>query len=743
MEDGGFLLLFLGVSAMFWGLAAVCEEYFVPALNILCEELNIPEDVAGATFMAAGASSPEMFTAFIALFVDHSTLGVGTVVGSEIFNHMMICAGSVYFSENGTLYLDKYVFSRDVVAYFFSLIVLLWAIKGNLSSSFANMFASGVENECLSVTIWHATGLLLLYFAYVVVAGNFESFLKKFNLVHRQPTDENGDVNQPIEERSLDEKEIRDVDEEAQTQDNASGDKNDHAGKSTDVSGEEEKGQLNVSSTQHFQILGCDDESVGSIRAPHPQSVGIMQPSLVEPKQEVPTSNYSYRSFSGAMPHSSWSQAANDRPEVSSEKRRRAMSNFVKDQAMFAWRLTKRHHRHPDADNILKEAGKRIVGPAGSRYHACLHAIGSEAGKNEMIKMEISQRSLSGYLFINSNFLEMSSSCCSLFNTWRLRYFTVDNFGMHSRKFRQGARKGPQIEVIDLQTCRSLEVIDRSRGLFALRRTGQASYFDSHDYERPYLFAATSLELMDEVIERLTLQLELARARPREEQKQFNEAASIELEGEYHLEDKIESHTSLLTAPDFELGSVRSMLSTSWHYFLFPLKFCLHYTLPDVMQKGGRKKFVRCLFVSIVWLALQSYVMIKCCDGLGNWIGTSPTVMGLTLSAVGTCFPNMWSSILVARQGFGNMAVCNAFGSNTFNICIALGLPWFFLVLISGHSYDKMRDNGIAFMILLLASVLVLFYLLVLFNDWRLHYWMAYLFVATYFAVMCYAVLHG
>jgi Ca2+/Na+ antiporter len=39
---------------MFWGLALVCEEYFVPALNILCEEANIPDDVAGATFMAAG-----------------------------------------------------------------------------------------------------------------------------------------------------------------------------------------------------------------------------------------------------------------------------------------------------------------------------------------------------------------------------------------------------------------------------------------------------------------------------------------------------------------------------------------------------------------------------------------------------------------------------------------------------------------------------------------------------------------
>ncbi|CAE7771417.1 SLC24A1, partial [Symbiodinium microadriaticum] len=107
---------------MFWGLALVCEEYFVPALNIMCEEANIPDDVAGATFMAAGASSPEMFTSFIALFVNHSAIGVGTVVGSEIFNHMIICAGSVMYSSTGVLQLEKRVFSRDVVAYFVCLI---------------------------------------------------------------------------------------------------------------------------------------------------------------------------------------------------------------------------------------------------------------------------------------------------------------------------------------------------------------------------------------------------------------------------------------------------------------------------------------------------------------------------------------------------------------------------------------------------------------------------------------------
>jgi len=49
--DGGFLILIGCMAVMFWALAIVCEEYFVPALNIMCDELKIPDDVAGATFM--------------------------------------------------------------------------------------------------------------------------------------------------------------------------------------------------------------------------------------------------------------------------------------------------------------------------------------------------------------------------------------------------------------------------------------------------------------------------------------------------------------------------------------------------------------------------------------------------------------------------------------------------------------------------------------------------------------------
>ncbi|GFY49297.1 hypothetical protein TNIN_492771 [Trichonephila inaurata madagascariensis] len=48
--------------------------------------LNVPVDVAGATFMAIGTSSPELYSAVIGSFVTEGDIGIGTIVGSAVFN---------------------------------------------------------------------------------------------------------------------------------------------------------------------------------------------------------------------------------------------------------------------------------------------------------------------------------------------------------------------------------------------------------------------------------------------------------------------------------------------------------------------------------------------------------------------------------------------------------------------------------------------------------------------------------
>ena len=80
-EEGTSLSVWIGLVVIsllsFYCQAAVTEERFVPALNVIANEFNIPDDVAGATLMAAGASSPQLFSSIVALFVTHSALGLG------------------------------------------------------------------------------------------------------------------------------------------------------------------------------------------------------------------------------------------------------------------------------------------------------------------------------------------------------------------------------------------------------------------------------------------------------------------------------------------------------------------------------------------------------------------------------------------------------------------------------------------------------------------------------------------
>ena len=70
-------------------------------------------------------------------------------------------------------------------------------------------------------------------------------------------------------------------------------------------------------------------------------------------------------------------------------------------------------------------------------------------------------------------------------------------------------------------------------------------------------------------------------------------------------------------------------------------------------------------------------LLSRSAETMGCILGIPEDIMGLTLTAGGTSLPNMFSSMIVAKQGLGTMSVSNAFGSNTFNIFIALALPWF------------------------------------------------------------------
>lgn len=76
-----------------------CFLKFLYLPPIIFLQLGISPDVAGATFMAAGGSAPELFTSIIGVFIAKSDVGIGTIVGSAVFNILFVIAACAFAAK--------------------------------------------------------------------------------------------------------------------------------------------------------------------------------------------------------------------------------------------------------------------------------------------------------------------------------------------------------------------------------------------------------------------------------------------------------------------------------------------------------------------------------------------------------------------------------------------------------------------------------------------------------------------
>ena len=88
LEDkkSGATALHLAPSTVQRALAIISDFYFEPALSGISEGMQLAPDVAAATFMALGGSAPEFATAVVGTFVARNDIGIGTIIGSAVFN---------------------------------------------------------------------------------------------------------------------------------------------------------------------------------------------------------------------------------------------------------------------------------------------------------------------------------------------------------------------------------------------------------------------------------------------------------------------------------------------------------------------------------------------------------------------------------------------------------------------------------------------------------------------------------
>jgi K+-dependent Na+/Ca+ exchanger-like protein len=149
------ILLFVS----FYLLAVLTENFFVPAIDMMANRLRLSNEASGATLLAMGSSAPEFFTALIAvlgLAGDNSDIGPGAIVGSAIFNVLVIIGAAAMFK---TVALQWKPVIRDQIFYIITIILLLLA------------FWDG------KIILYEAVSFVLFYLVYVFLVVNWKKWL--------------------------------------------------------------------------------------------------------------------------------------------------------------------------------------------------------------------------------------------------------------------------------------------------------------------------------------------------------------------------------------------------------------------------------------------------------------------------------------------------------------------------------------------------------------------------------------
>ncbi len=112
-----FSLLALGIGLLWAGAILTVDNAVV-----IAESFGVSERIIGLTIIAIGTSLPELITSVIAIRKGHHDIGIGNIIGSNIYNVLMIIgvAGAI-----GGIVVVPEVFIDYAVMIGFSLVLLI------------------------------------------------------------------------------------------------------------------------------------------------------------------------------------------------------------------------------------------------------------------------------------------------------------------------------------------------------------------------------------------------------------------------------------------------------------------------------------------------------------------------------------------------------------------------------------------------------------------------------------------
>ncbi|XP_009508670.2 sodium/potassium/calcium exchanger 1 [Phalacrocorax carbo] len=525
-RQGWVVLHIFGMIYVFVALAIVCDEYFVPALGVITEKLQISEDVAGATFMAAGGSAPELFTSLIGVFISHSNVGIGTIVGSAVFNILFVIGTCALFSRE-ILHLTWWPLFRDISFYIVDLLMLIL------------FFLDSV------IDWWESLLLLTAYATYV--------FTMKQNVYLEQWV----------------------------------------------------KQELN--------------KKLNAVQA------------------------------------------------ASAEHVRKKSSGAVAD------------------DGTKKPADGRKLQPASA--------------------------------------LQRGSSSASLHNS-QMRS-TIFQLMIHTLDPLTEAKFKDRVDILSNIAKANVETL-----------AGQGSKAEAEEEKE----APSTVQVTPASDSEPSKDKQKADA-PQDRQPSSDSDTSEDSSSESEEDSDDDSAAEDENDEPLSLEWPETRKKQAIYLFLFPIVFPLWSTLPDVRNPDSKKFFVITFLGSIIWIAVFSYLMVWWAHQVGETIGISEEIMGLTILAAGTSIPDLITSVIVARKGLGDMAVSSSVGSNIFDITVGLPVPWFLYSVFNGLSPVAVSSNGLFCAIVLLFLMLLFVIISIAVCKWKMNKLLGLTMFALYFVFLIISVM--
>lgn len=730
---------------MFLGLAKICDDYFEPTLSVLCERLNIKDDVAGATWMAAGGSAPELFTSIIGVFIAKSDIGFGTIVGSAVFNVLAVIAACAFCVPD--LPVTGWPLARDSVYYCFGILVIV----------------SCVEDQ--RIYWYEALVLLGIYAVYVYIMRN-NARLEA--LVTRSLSSSESTINDRNSYSRIQRKMQKFME---------------HSFTQTFIFV-----AIIINVTFVIYLLFADSSFAESINF----SISIF--FVVEMALKL----YCYG------PLSYWVDVWNalDGVLVILIIVEYILANSTGSGAVRALRLLRlgrvvRSFRifklmdqlqklHISTGTQTKPTSKPLAIQYGDH-------LGSHLGDNlkDPVTDCDTDTDTDCELNINCNVDEGAADRedGAKAEIKKIHIVSISG-GKGGGKHVAAMDEIEEFQIEDLADCRSPSRVKEARKAFNYNNTVRVDiskkgkkrcYFEhktnADDFmakrQRRRVRLITTPDGKSTFEEYYSVRgsrisrsytgnlgnfnLAIIPVAPKEEgSKGLNgpladvhdgdesDESSDVWKGSADFSDRVGDNDDDDEGPLelWDYPSDGNILEKATFLVLFPLTLIMFYTIIDTQKPSNAKWWPLSFTMCIVWIGALSYVMVWMASEIGTTASIPEPIMGITILAAGTSIPDMLSSLAVAKKGRGDMAVSSSIGSNIFDILFGLPFPWFVKTAIwSPGSYVFIKSDGMTIMVLSLFLMVAFVILSIQQFQWKLSRKLAYLFGVLYVIFVIEAML--